>query len=134
MGQFLTSDEQYAILANEVGWFDMSPLEKLAAIIIDELRDEIAGFEDKLAEETSEIQSRLDESEEELSSSQYRTEDLEQQVRDLEEQVYDLEHSDHDENDSDGVSELEREVEFLNTLVTDMEAELALIDSERAAA
>jgi flagellar motility protein MotE (MotC chaperone) len=110
---FMLPEEQYDNLKHEVGWFDETPLERLADIVITELREELSIAE----------ASRL-EAEDEASCLDERVSDLEQEIRNRRED----EEEEREDRDSARVEELENEVDFLKTLVTDMEEELAALD------
>jgi predicted RNase H-like nuclease (RuvC/YqgF family) len=120
MGQFRTTREKYEVAKSQVCWEDETLLETLAVEIISDLDDEIESLEQQI----SEIEDSVCEKDNEIS-------DLESRISGLEEEVWDLEHNEPDDSyDSSRVTELQEEVEFLSTLVADMEEELAVIDSE----
>ena len=104
---FESPEEKYERLKREQGWFDETPLERLADTVIEGLRVELSELDDARIEvdsENCELRDRVD--------------DLEQEARDR----------DNDERDSERVEELENEIDFLKTLVADMEEELAALD------
>ena len=116
MNGFMTNEELYTHAQREVGWFCETPLEGLAAKFIEDLQHDISILERD-----------LEEAEQEKADSEYRVDDLEQQNYSLEQEL----EAERDRDDSDEVDELKSEVEFLRTLITDLEEELAAIDNEQ---
>jgi predicted nucleic acid-binding Zn-ribbon protein len=104
---FVLPEKQYDTLKREQGWFDETPLERLADIVIAGLRVELSELDNAriaVDSENCDLRDRID--------------DLEQEARDR----------DDDERESERVEELENEIDFLKTLVADMEEELAALD------
>jgi predicted nucleic acid-binding Zn-ribbon protein len=108
---FETPEEEYDRLKRDAGWFDETPLERLADKIIPQLQREL---------NTATVE--RDEYESEVSYLQERVDDLEQTIHDG------IEES-RGQDSEQRVEELEVEIEFLKTLVADMEEELAALDS-----
>lgn len=114
---FETPEEAYTRLSREHGWFEETPLERLAATVIAELEEEVRDLEDSrdaVDYENSDLLEQIGRLESDLLESDDRLQEQQEELR--------------GQDSEQRVEELETEVEFLKTLVADMEEELAALD------
>ena len=109
-----TLEDYFTRKENEVGWFNLTEMEKLAIEVIEELRAEVSQAQ-ALCDE---MESDRDSFENEASIARDEVEQLEDRISEMEE----------DDSRNDSTSQ-DDEVEFLKTLIVDLEEELAAIDA-----
>jgi predicted nucleic acid-binding Zn-ribbon protein len=115
---FETPEEAYTRLSRERGWFDETSFERLAATVIEELQEEVRDLEesrDVVDYENSDLLEQIGRLESDLLEADDRLQEQREEQR--------------GQDSEQRVEELEVEIEFLKTLVADMEEELAVLDT-----
>lgn len=119
------TEDYFTRMVEAKGWFELSPLELLALEVFEDLKAEAEGAAQELREMEDERDAYASETDD-LRNENY---ELREVVDDLREEVTSLEGAAEDSGYTSDETTQDDEVEFLKTLVRDLEDELAAIEA-----